>query len=67
MEVGAWINVMGYVMDEKVWRNAPTTKALLREKDPAKHVRVQAISIWSAGNVDVDAYEEAVRDRQQFQ
>ncbi|KAH6621930.1 CST complex subunit Ten1 [Boeremia exigua] len=43
MEVGTWINVIGYV-----------------ERRKERGVFVQAIAIWSAGNVDVGAYERAV-------
>ncbi|KAJ8116200.1 hypothetical protein OPT61_g2309 [Boeremia exigua] len=43
MEVGAWINVIGYV-----------------ERRKEKGVYVQAIAVWSAGNVDLSAYEKAV-------
>lgn len=67
MEVGAWINVMGYVMDDRGRANAANTRASRREKDISNHVRVQAISVWSAGDVDVEAYEKAVRERQQVQ
>lgn len=42
MEVGAWINVIGYV-----------------ERRKEKGIFVQAIVVWSAGNVDLDAYEKA--------
>jgi hypothetical protein len=42
MEVGAWINVIGYV-----------------ERRKEKGIFVQAIVVWGAGNVDLDAYEKA--------
>lgn len=43
MEVGSWINVIGYV-----------------ERRKEKGVFVQAITVWSAGNVNLSAYEQAV-------
>ena len=46
VEVGAWINVMGYV-----------------ERRNDKDVFVQAVAIWNAGNVDLDAYARAVEER----
>jgi len=46
LEVGSWINVIGYV-----------------ERRKEKGVFVQAITIWSAGNVDLSAYEKSVGAR----
>jgi len=48
MDVGSWINVIGYVE---------------RRKD--KGIFVQAITIWSAGNVDLSAYEKAAEARRE--
>lgn len=52
VEVGSWLNVIGYVDREKV-----------NEKE--KGVHVQAIALWDAGNVDVGAYEQAVESRKE--
>lgn len=46
MEVGSWINVIGYV-----------------ERRKEKGVFVQAVAVWAAGNVDLNAYEKAVGAR----
>lgn len=46
LEVGSWINVIGYV-----------------ERRKEKGVFVQATTIWSAGNVELSAYEKAVEAR----
>ena len=46
LEVGSWINVIGYV-----------------ERRKERGVFVQAITVWSAGNVDLNAYENAVEAR----
>jgi hypothetical protein len=43
VDVGSWINVIGYVEHRK-----------------EKGIFVQAVAVWSAGNVDVEAYEKAV-------
>ena len=48
VDVGTWINVIGYV-----------------ERRKEAGVFVQAIAIWSAGNVDLDAYEKAVEKRKE--
>lgn len=46
MEVGTWINVVGYV-----------------ERRKERGVFVQAIAVWDAGNVELNAYERAVEAR----
>ncbi|KAF1931192.1 uncharacterized protein M421DRAFT_2709 [Didymella exigua CBS 183.55] len=46
LEVGSWINVIGYV-----------------ERRKENGVLVQAITVWSAGNVDLSAYQQAVEAR----
>ncbi|KAF2846537.1 hypothetical protein T440DRAFT_521718 [Plenodomus tracheiphilus IPT5] len=46
VDVGTWINVIGYV-----------------ERRQEKGVFVQAIAVWNAGNVDSNAYAEAVQKR----
>jgi hypothetical protein len=46
VDVGSWINVIGYV-----------------ERRKERGVFVQAIAVWSAGNIDLDAYEKAVEAR----
>jgi uncharacterized protein YbgA (DUF1722 family) len=48
MDVGTWINVIGYV-ERHV------------ERSKKNEVFVQAIAVWDAGNVDVSAYEKAVQ------
>jgi hypothetical protein len=46
MDVGAWVNVIGYV-----------------ERRKEKGVFVQAIAVWDAGDVDLEAYQRAVEQR----
>lgn len=46
LEVGSWINVIGYV-----------------ERRRESGVFVQAVTIWSAGNINLSAYEKAVAVR----
>lgn len=48
LDVGTWLNVMGYIEQRK-----------------EKGVFVQAVTVWSAGNIDLDAYEKAVEKRKQ--
>lgn len=46
IDVGSWINVIGYI-----------------ERKKEKGVSVQAIAVWDAGNVDLEAYQKAVEAR----
>ncbi|KAF2653608.1 hypothetical protein K491DRAFT_717901 [Lophiostoma macrostomum CBS 122681] len=46
IDVGSWINVIGYV-----------------ERRKEKGIFVQAITVWDAGNVDLEAYQKAVEAR----
>jgi hypothetical protein len=48
LDVGTWINVIGYVEQRK-----------------EKGVFVQAVALWDAGDVDLEAYGRAVEKRQQ--
>jgi len=48
VDVGSWINVIGYV-----------------ERRNEKGIFVQAIAVWSAGNVNLDAYQKAVEARKE--
>jgi hypothetical protein len=48
LDVGTWLNVIGYVEQRK-----------------EKGVFVQAVAVWDAGDVDLEAYERAVETRKQ--
>jgi hypothetical protein len=48
LDVGTWINVIGYVEQRK-----------------EKGVFVQAVAVWGAGDVDLEAYTRAVERRQE--
>ncbi|KAF2249977.1 hypothetical protein BU26DRAFT_604252 [Trematosphaeria pertusa] len=48
VDVGTWINVIGYV-----------------ERREEKGIFVQAVTIWDAGNVNLDAYQQAVQRRKE--
>jgi cellulase/cellobiase CelA1 len=48
VDVGSWINVIGYV-----------------ERQKQQGVFVQAVAVWDAGNLDLDAYEKAVEKRKE--
>jgi hypothetical protein len=48
LQVGAWINVIGYV-----------------ERRKERGIFVQAIVVWGAGNLNLDAYEKAAKARKE--
>lgn len=60
LEVGAWINVVGYLV--KVPRKASDSK---HSRSVPRHAYVQAIMLWSAGSVKLDEYEASVKQFQQ--
>jgi hypothetical protein len=51
-QVGAWVNVVGYI------RNAVDVR------QGSSSASVDAVLIWSAGAIKLDEYEAAVRDLQ---
>lgn len=63
LEVGAWINVVAYVMDPDEENALIKPRKGSRRKRRAVGVHVQAIMIWSAGMLNVDAYEKALEAR----
>ncbi|KAH7412334.1 CST complex subunit Ten1 [Phaeosphaeria sp. MPI-PUGE-AT-0046c] len=48
LDVGTWLNVIGYV-----------------DRRKEKGVFVQAVTVWDAGDVDVEGYERAVEKRKE--
>ncbi|KAF2276572.1 uncharacterized protein EI97DRAFT_433401 [Westerdykella ornata] len=48
IDVGCWVNVLGYVVGQD-----------------DTGVSVQAIAVWSAGNLDLEAYQNAVNWRKE--
>jgi hypothetical protein len=57
LEVGAWLNVTGYVSENKP----------LDGEESVTTVRVDAVRIWNAGSIRVTAYEDALRAKIQTQ
>ncbi|KAK3214831.1 hypothetical protein GRF29_19g1398489 [Pseudopithomyces chartarum] len=48
VDVGSWINVIGYV-----------------ERQTTRNIHVQAVAVWDAGNIDLDAYQNAIDKRKE--
>ena len=74
LQVGSWINVVGYLSWEQDGRSrkhrrqdSSTIQKADQRRESRKYVlvNVQAIMIWSAGSLRLDAYEHAVRMRMQ--
>ena len=74
-QVGAWINVVGYVEEvlkggkgaegqqqEKIGRNRKNGERV-EEEPRVVRVRVQAIMLWSAGGVKIGEYERTLEER----
>jgi len=75
LEVGAWINVIGYLtatppqMTSTLRRAATEVRTQARRKgersaDP-RTVSVQAVMLWSAGAIKLDEYERSLELRKQ--
>lgn len=60
LEVGAWVNVTGYVNQIKERRLPERVDGRARRRTK---VQVQAIMLWSAGSLNVQKYEEALEAR----
>lgn len=66
LNVGAWVNVTGYVTPKpvEVTRNILQSKReLKRGPNVVRQVYVQALVLWSAGPVKLDVYERALEQR----
>lgn len=75
MQVGAWVNVMGYVgevskegkkKERQEQRETGSVKRKgfrVREGPRAVRVRIQAIMLWSAGGVKTGEYERTLEER----
>ncbi|KAF2092397.1 hypothetical protein NA57DRAFT_50421 [Rhizodiscina lignyota] len=63
LEVGAWINVVGYIIDSKEEKVLKKSRKSSRRQQGTLSIRVQAIMLWSAGMLNVDAYEKALQER----
>ncbi len=67
MEVGAWVNVIGYVEDMvreggRRMHRIPKEKGGVEVGGPVL-VKVKAIMLWSAGGVKVGEYERVLEER----
>lgn len=62
-QVGAWINVVGYVKHLEQTSKAPASHA---SKDAPLWAAssIDAIAVWSAGAIKLDEYEAAVKSLQ---
>ena len=56
LEVGEWLNVVGYIRKEP--RPVRVDKVSTKPQKTTV-VKVQALIVWSAGSLKIDAYEQA--------
>ena len=67
LEVGAWVNIVGYVQNLK--HPQPRIKAFREAQEVGSSqsvhtiVQIQAIMLWSAGGIKINEYEKAVTQR----
>jgi hypothetical protein len=64
LAVGAWLNVVGYTTQKaSLLRSSIDTVEASALKDDTNAAYVQAIILWDAGAVKLDAYERALQGR----
>lgn len=61
--VGSWLNVVGYV-EHKRWPQYMAVSKEILTPSAAHSAHVQAVMVWIAGSLDIGAYENVVRARQ---
>ncbi|MCJ1450745.1 hypothetical protein MMC28_001079 [Mycoblastus sanguinarius] len=65
MQVGEWVNVVGYV--EEIIKEGKRKRVDERDGDGGtgrvRRVRVKAVMLWSAGGVRIGDYERAMEER----
>ncbi|KAK4541491.1 hypothetical protein LTR36_007937 [Oleoguttula mirabilis] len=66
VEVGAWLNIMGYVRALPELVDTPADAGVKRSRRKALHhtTFVEATMIWSAGVIMVDKYNDVLTDLQ---
>ncbi|KAL1988152.1 hypothetical protein VTN96DRAFT_682 [Rasamsonia emersonii] len=63
LQVGAWLNVIGYVREDEEKRHSKDDDE--RKKDQTPAIYVEAVMVFSAGAVNVGEYERILRDAQE--
>ncbi len=68
-QVGEWVNVMGYVqgVGEQRGGKKGARRGMEHEASQGKIVKVQAVMLWSAGDVRVWEYERALNLRKSIE
>ena len=65
LEDGAWVNVIGYLIDDPaIVDDHPAPNEKRRRRSKRSRACVQAIMLWGAGSIDLQAYEQSVVLRQ---
>ncbi|MCJ1265652.1 hypothetical protein MMC22_005532 [Lobaria immixta] len=63
---GEWVNIVGYVQG-RTTNLRPESRARKSRPDEVVGVKVQAIMLWSAGDVTLGEYEKALVERKHIQ
>lgn len=71
LELGAWVNVMGYISGIEAARSVDQSSSIAKSKQISSAalatVTIQAIMLWNAGAINLADYEKAVHHRLQAQ
>ncbi len=57
-QIGTWLNVIGFMSRDK-----DTGHKGLHASSPLKVVTIDAVVVWDAGSIKLDAYEKALEAR----
>ena len=64
MQVGAWLNVVGYVEGVgKTESQGRSKDGVMNGGQEVMRVKVKAVMLWSAGALDLGKYERALEGR----
>ena len=68
LQVGSWLNIMGYVRTSPVdaARWSKSSKDVVKLKEASHPTMVEATMIWSAGAIKLDKYKSATKDYQKL-
>ena len=68
LQVGSWVNIIGYVRVSPVdaARRVKSSKVDIKSKEATHPTVVEATMIWSAGAIKLDKYNSAAQDYQKL-
>ncbi len=68
LQVGSWVNIMGYVRTSPAdaARRSKSSRDVPKPKEASQSTVVEATMIWSAGAIKLDKYKSATQEYQKL-